>query len=235
MSARDPIRSACHSQSDPEDNPFHFFSLLSHFKSPVCVRNSHGDFIYFNDEFSECIKGYEYNSKHWFSHLSIEQQLEFSSAELTSFMSSEAVVVLNFLIKTEYYWVVSFSSLHIGSEIYSVWNFYKRIDYKNETRVNSLSGFFSIKEKVDMSCIFKPGHWQVFCLYVSGFSHEFIGLLLNISPDTSKNRISKIHSSINIRSRDELIIYVISNDLHDQVKAYSLTLINIGVARLLRK
>ena len=69
MSARDLMRSSDSSQSQQEATRFKIFDNS---EVPICIRNSSGVFVYSNHNFSNVIKGCEYDSAYWFEKLPLE-------------------------------------------------------------------------------------------------------------------------------------------------------------------
>lgn len=224
MSARDPILSSSARQSELATDSYLFLSNLEY---PLCLRSLDGEFLYSNPKFAECIKGYEYSIEDWFNRLPVETRCELLSCELDSLISPNIATFMNLDIEQSYKFCVLFYKIMIDSIEYVAWSFFDKLLFIE-------SGFYSgLKRKIKSlesrhpAIVLEPPCYNVFCLYFSGFTHEFTSSLLRINVGTSKNRISKAYSLFGISGRDEMILFLKSNSYLQSVMDHAFNLIRI--------
>lgn len=224
MSARDPILSSSARQSELTTDSYVFLSNLEY---PLCLRNLDGEFVYTNSKFVEYIKGYEYSITEWFNRLPVETRCELLSCELGALASPNIGTFMNLDIEKSYQYCVLFYKIVIDGTEYATWSFFDKLLFKE-------NGFyFGLKRKIksldsrNPAIVLEPPYYKVFCLYFSGFSHEFISSLLKVNVGTSKNRISKAYSIFGISGRDEMILYLKSNSYLHSVIDHAFYLISI--------
>lgn len=228
MSARDPIRSACPSQSDSQSKlDFDIFSIFSHYETPVCIRDSKGFFVYSNEMFSEYIKGYEYDSAFWFDRLPVDLKCNLLMSELDALSDSKSVVLNNLIIDTSFHWYVFFQRISIHNVNFIVWVFIKDVFFNDQVMCKRITKDFIVKGVGNPALILEPGVYQNFCLYFSGFSHEFISNLLGVTLGTSKKRVSKAYALLGTSGRDEMILYLKVNSFLHGVQNYAFELIGL--------
>lgn len=230
MSATDRNHSQSSSQSESKLGHFKSFDFI---QSPVCIRDAHGNFVYFNDKFKESIKGTQFSCERWFSLLPVELQYGFVSNELTAFNDRNIAATIEVIIEMHYHWYVLFESFTLNSQMYVVWRFFNKIMSSKVSANDGLKKIALGKNAIDPMAVLEPGYLQVFCLYFSGFSHEFISTVLGITTTTSKKRVSKIYSRFGVFNRDDMIVYMHSNQLYVRVNQFAIELIKNNVEKLL--
>lgn len=211
------------SQSGSNVNYFHIFDSTA---TPVCVRSAHGNFVYSNLKFDEYIKGNEFSCEKWFGKLPIELQYNFVSSELSAFTDDNVAVTLKFFKDSTYEWHVLFEPYVFNGGMFVIWRFFKELIPIELTLNHDVKIFPFTKNAINPCLILEPGYMQVFSLYFSGFSHDFISSVLMVSTTTSKNRISKIYNKFGIYNRDSMLLYLHANKMYGRINEYALTLIN---------
>ncbi|EAX1823558.1 hypothetical protein [Pseudocitrobacter faecalis] len=223
MSARDLMRYSDLSQSPQIHSCFEIFSQM---EVPVCIRNSHGEFVFSNSLFSEYIKGSEYEASFWFGKLPFELQCAILNKELDAQANPQMTVIKSVIIDDTFHWYILFQVIKSESESFIVWSFVKDLVFSGGSLRSIENTKLKIKDSLNPALVLEPGVYKTFCLYFSGFSHEFIAKLLGVGVGTSKNRISKSYSLMGIYGRDSMIIYLQSNSYLHGIQMYAFELIN---------
>lgn len=223
MSARDPILSSSSRQSELMTDSYVFLSNLEY---PICLRNLDGDFVYTNLKFIECIKGYEYSILEWFNRLPVETRCELLSCELDSLISPNVATFMNLYIEQSYQFCVLFNKVMIDGTEYISWSFFDKLLFKENSFFSGLKRKIKTLESRHPALVLEPPCYNVFCLYFSGFTHEFSSSLLGVNVGTSKNRISKAYSLFGISGKDEMILFLESNSYLKSVIDHAFSLIS---------
>jgi len=223
MSARDPILSSSSRQSElAADSSV----LLSSLEYPLCLRSLNGDFVYSNMKFSECIKGFEYSISEWFERLPVETRCQMLSCELDALSSPNLATFMNLNVERIYQFSVLFNNVVVNKTMYISWSFFDKLIFKENNSYFRLGTKIKSLDKRNPAVILEPAYYKVFCLYFSGFTHDFISSLLKINVGTSKNRVSKAYSLIGIIGRDEMVLYLKTNSYFESVLDYAFHLIS---------
>ena len=203
MSARDLMRSSDSSQSQQEATRFKIFDNS---EIPICIRNSSGVFVYSNHNFSNVIKGCEYDSAYWFEKLPLEIKCLLLESEVEALANADVAMIKSVIIEGSFYWCVLFQVIYINSEIFIAWSFLKDVVFSslNSKYISYVAG--DVNYLKNPALVLEPGVYQSFCLFFSGFSHEFISKLLCVTSGTSKNRISKSYSIMGVDNKDDMIL-----------------------------
>ncbi|MFK3915110.1 hypothetical protein ACI2JI_24005 [Enterobacter cancerogenus] len=231
MSARDLMRSSDSSQSQQEATRFKIFDNS---EVPICIRNSSGVFVYSNHNFSNVIKGCEYDSAYWFEKLPLELKCALLEKEVDALANPDMAIIKSFVIEDYFYWCVLFQVVCIDSESYILWHFIRDVVFSqaNGRDLNHIvNDVFEIKNP---ALVLEPGVYQSFCLFFSGFTHDFISRLLSVTSGASKKRISKAYSIMEIDSKDDMILYLKTHSFLPSIHRYAFELIN-SKCNLLRK
>ncbi|RSB26232.1 hypothetical protein [Enterobacter cloacae] len=231
MSARDLMRSSDSSQSQQEATRFKIFDNS---EIPICIRNSSGVFVYSNHNFSNVIKGCEYDSAYWFEKLPLEIKCLLLESEVEALANADVAMIKSVIIEGSFYWCVLFQVIYINSEIFIAWSFLKDVVFSslNSKCISYVAGDVSYLK--NPALLLEPGVYQSFCLFFSGFSHEFISRLLCVTSGTSKNRISKSYSIMGVDNKDDMILYLKANSFLPSVHRYAFELISAKCSHLLK-
>ncbi|WP_336819720.1 MULTISPECIES: hypothetical protein [unclassified Cedecea] len=231
MSARDLMRSSDSSQSQQEATGFKIFDNS---EIPICIRNSSGVFVYSNHNFSNVIKGCEYDSAFWFEKLPLEIKCLLLESEVEALANADVAMIKSVIIEGSFYWCVLFQVIYINSEIFIAWSFLKDVVFSslNSKCISYVAGDVSYLK--NPALVLEPGVYQSFCLFFSGFSHEFISKLLCVTSGTSKNRISKSYSIMGVDNKDDMILYLKANSFLPSVHRYAFELISAKCSHLLK-
>ena len=223
MSARDLMRSSDSSQSQQEATRFKIFDNS---EVPICIRNSSGVFVYSNHNFSNVIKGCEYDSAYWFEKLPLEIKCLLLESEVEALANADVAMIKSVIIEGSFYWCVLFQVIHINSEIFIAWSFLKDVVFSslNSKYISYVAG--DVNYLKNPALVLEPGVYQSFCLFFSGFSHEFISKLLCVTSGTSKNRISKSYSIMGVDNKDDMLLYLKANSFLPSVHRYAFELIS---------
>ena len=223
MSARDLMRSSDSSQSQQEATRFKIFDNS---EIPICIRNSSGVFVYSNHNFSNVIKGCEYDSAYWFEKLPLEIKCLLLASEVEALANADVAMIKSVIIEGSFYWCVLFQVIHINSEIFIAWSFLKDVVFSslNSKCISYAAG--DVNYLKNPALVLEPGVYQSFCLFFSGFSHEFISKLLCVTSGTSKNRISKSYSIMGVDNKDDMLLYLTANSFLLSVHRYAFELIS---------
>lgn len=223
MSARDSMRSSDSSQSQQEATRFKIFDNS---EVPICIRNSSGVFVYSNHNFSNVIKGCEYDSAYWFEKLPLEIKCLLLASEVEALANADVAMIKSVIIEGSFYWCVLFQVIHINSEIFIAWSFLKDVVFSslNSKCISYAAG--DVNYLKNPALVLEPGVYQSFCLFFSGFSHEFISKLLCVTSGTSKNRISKSYSIMGVDNKDDMLLYLKANSFLPSVHRYAFELIS---------
>ena len=223
MSARDLMRSSDSSQSQQEATRFKIFDNS---EIPICIRNSSGVFVYSNHNFSNVIKGCEYDSAYWFEKLPLEIKCLLLESEVEALANADVAMIKSVIIEGSFYWCVLFQVIYINSEIFIAWSFLKDVVFSslNSKYISYVAG--DVNYLKNPALVLEPGVYQSFCLFFSGFSHEFISKLLCVTSGTSKNRISKSYSIMGVDNKDDMILYLKANSFLPSVHRYAFELIS---------
>lgn len=222
MSARDLMRSSDSSQSLQDASGFKLFDKS---EVPICVRNSSGHFVYSNSAFSDVIKGSEYDAAYWFEKLPLELKCTLLEKEVDALASPDLAIIKSVMVDDYFYWCVLFRVIFVNSERYVTWCFIKDVVFDSEN-VRCLShGLNHTYDVKNPALVLEPGVYQSFCLFFSGFTHEFIARLLSVTSGTSKNRISKSYSVMGVENKDDMILYLKVNSFLSGVHRYAFELI----------
>ena len=223
MSARDLMRSSDSSQSQQEATRFKIFDNS---EVPICIRNSSGVFVYSNHNFSNVIKGCEYDSAYWFEKLPLEIKCLLLASEVEALANADVAMIKSVIIEGAFYWCVLFQVIHINSEIFIAWSFLKDVVFSslNSKCISYAAG--DVNYLKNPALVLEPGVYQSFCLFFSGFSHEFISKLLCVTSGTSKNRISKSYSIMGVDNKDDMLLYLKANSFLPSVHRYAFELIS---------
>ena len=231
MSARDLMRSSDSSQSQQEATRFRIFDNS---EIPICIRNSSGVFVYSNHNFSNVIKGCEYDSAYWFEKLPLEIKCLLLESEVEALANADVAMIKSVIIEGSFYWCVLFQVIYINSEIFIAWSFLKDVVFSslNSKYISYVAG--DVNYLKNPALVLEPGVYQSFCLFFSGFSHEFISKLLCVTSGTSKNRISKSYSIMGVDNKDDMILYLKANSFLPSVHRYAFELIRAKCTHLLK-
>lgn len=231
MSARDLMRSSDSSQSQQEATRFKIFDNS---EIPICIRNSSGVFVYSNHNFSNVIKGCEYDSAYWFEKLPLEIKCLLLESEVEALANADVAMIKSVIIEGSFYWCVLFQVIYINSEIFIAWSFLKDVVFSslNSKYISIVAG--DVNYLKNPALVLEPGVYQSFCLFFSGFSHEFISKLLCVTSGTSKNRISKSYSIMGVDNKDDMILYLKANSFLPSVHRYAFELISAKCSHLLK-
>lgn len=231
MSARDLMRSSDSSQSQQEATRFKIFDNS---EVPICIRNSSGVFVYSNHNFSNVIKGCEYDSAYWFEKLPLEIKCLLLASEVEALANADVAMIKSVIIEGSFYWCVLFQVIHINSEIFIAWSFLKDVVFSslNSKCISYAAG--DVNYLKNPALVLEPGVYQSFCLFFSGFSHEFISKLLCVTSGTSKNRISKSYSIMGVDNKDDMLLYLKANSFLPSVHRYAFELISAKCSHLLK-
>ncbi|HDT2083209.1 hypothetical protein NDY21_24870 [Enterobacter roggenkampii] len=231
MSARDLMRSSDSSQSQQEATRFKIFDNS---EIPICIRNSSGVFVYSNHNFSNVIKGCEYDSAYWFEKLPLEIKCLLLESEVEALANADVAMIKSVIIEGSFYWCVLFQVIYINSEIFIAWSFLKDVVFSslNSKYISYVAG--DVNYLKNPALVLEPGVYQSFCLFFSGFSHEFISKLLCVTSGTSKNRISKSYSIMGVDNKDDMILYLKANSFLPSVHRYAFELISAKCSHLLK-
>ena len=231
MSARDLMRSSDSSQSQQEATRFRIFDNS---EIPICIRNSSGVFVYSNHNFSNVIKGCEYDSAYWFEKLPLEIKCLLLESEVEALANADVAMIKSVIIEGSFYWCVLFQVIYINSEIFIAWSFLKDVVFSslNSKYISYVAG--DVNYLKNPALVLEPGVYQSFCLFFSGFSHEFISKLLCVTSGTSKNRISKSYSIMGVDNKDDMILYLKANSFLPSVHRYAFELISAKCTHLLK-
>ncbi|HIE1239986.1 TPA: hypothetical protein ACXJU5_004118 [Enterobacter ludwigii] len=231
MSARDLMRSSDSSQSQQEATRFKIFDNS---EIPICIRNSSGVFVYSNHNFSNVIKGCEYDSAYWFEKLPLEIKCLLLESEVEALANADVAMIKSVIIEGSFYWCVLFQVIYINSEIFIAWSFLKDVVFSslNSKYISYVAG--DVNYLKNPALVLEPGVYQSFCLFFSGFSHEFISKLLCVTSGTSKNRISKSYSIMGVDNKDDMILYLKANSFLPSVHRYAFELISAKCTHLLK-
>ena len=223
MSARDLMRSSDSSQSQQEATRFKIFDNS---EIPICIRNSSGVFVYSNHNFSNVIKGCEYDSAYWFEKLPLEIKCLLLASEVEALANADVAMIKSVIIEGSFYWCVLFQVIYINSEIFIAWSFLKDVVFSslNSKYISYVAG--DVNYLKNPALVLEPGVYQSFCLFFSGFSHEFISKLLCVTSGTSKNRISKSYSIMGVDNKDDMLLYLKANSFLPSVHRYAFELIS---------
>ena len=229
MSARDLMRSSDSSQSQQEATRFKIFDNS---EIPICIRNSSGVFVYSNHNFSNVIKGCEYDSAYWFEKLPLEIKCLLLESEVEALANADVAMIKSVIIEGSFYWCVLFQVIYINSEIFIAWSFLKDVVFSslNSKYISYVAG--DVNYLKNPALVLEPGVYQSFCLFFSGFSHEFISKLLCVTSGTSKNRISKSYSIMGVDNKDDMILYLKANSFLPSVHRYAFELISAKCSHL---
>jgi len=222
MSARDPIRSSVISQSSLTEN---LFTIFTSTEMPVCIRDGNGNFIFNNSVFTEFIKGFEYSVDVWFKKLPMHIQLELLKCEIDLLSNSGSVVISKAFMEHSFDCYVLLQKITIGDRNFTAWLFLKKVLYSGEVLIPELNKFFRGREIKNPALTLEVNVYQTFCLYFSGFSHEFISGLLGVTRSASKKRISKAYTLLNINGKDEMLLFLRANSFLHDVHKYAFLII----------
>lgn len=222
MSARDPIRSSAISQSSLAENLFRIYSSSA---TPVCIRDGEGSFIYNNFVFTEFIKGFEYSVDIWFDKLPSYIRLELLKCEIDLLSISESIVLSKAFMEHSFDCYVLLQKITIDNHTFTAWHFVKKVLHSGEVSIPELNKVFRGREVKNPALTMEANVYQTFCLYFTGFSHEFISGLLGVTPSASKKRISKAYTLLNINSKDEMLLFLRANSFLDNVHKYAFLII----------
>lgn len=223
MSARDPIRSSSARQSNLMRDHYLFLSAIDY---PLCLRSAEGDFLYSNAKFTEDVKGYEYNEKAWFEKLPIHVQLELLKCELELLANSDCVVLSKVFIDHSFECSVLFLKTILEGRVFASWLFIKGVIYTDSMILPESKKRFRGKELVNPVLVLEPNVYQTFCLFFSGFSHDFIAGILGVSVNATKKRISKSYQILDIGSKDEMILYLRAGSYFQNIHDTAFRIIN---------
>lgn len=162
MSARDLMRSSDSSQSQQEATRFKIFDNS---EIPICIRNSSGVFVYSNHNFSNVIKGCEYDSAYWFEKLPLEIKCLLLASEVEALANADVAMIKSVIIEGSFYWCVLFQVIHINSEIFIAWSFLKDVVFSslNSKCISYAAG--DVNYLKNPALVLEPGVYQSFCLF----------------------------------------------------------------------
>ncbi|EJK1259033.1 hypothetical protein NKZ99_004234 [Salmonella enterica] len=223
MSARDLMRSSECSQSLEVQS---CFNLYIQAEMPVCIRDSFGNFVFSNPLFSEYIKGSEYDASFWFSKIPLSLQHAILKKELDALANPQMAVIKSVIMDGNFHWYILFQVLRINSHNYIRWSFVKDVVFSGGSLRSIETARVRKRDSLNPALVLEPGVYKTFCLYFSGFSHEFSSRLLGVGLGTSKKRISKAYSLMGIDGRDEMIIYLQANSYLHGIQMYAFELIH---------
>lgn len=189
-------------------------------KYPVCVRLESGSFIGSNPGFLQSMKCKPDDYEKWFSHLALDAQVSFLSAEVNAFSACNGVSLINELCINNIIWDISVEILNVDNINFFVWRFFERNIF-NDVRVNNKYLKFGIS--------MQNSFWKIMP-YLAGFSHVYSSRYMNISIDRSKKLSGKFMEFHNFSNRDQWLqysmvsgeIFILYKKLTDYIKSHGL-------------
>ncbi|HAW3343579.1 TPA: conjugal transfer transcriptional regulator TraJ [Escherichia coli] len=183
------------------------------FPIPACIRNTNGDFVSYNTNFSkEFIRTIDI--KEWFYSLPVQVATSFLREELDAMSLPSSMNKIQNVTIGDKLWLVQFIPLMYGEVVNVLWLFF----CKNSNMIlDSCRGLLSnitnnrILEFKNKSTEIQ---WKVFILYSFGFCHESIASLLSITNGTSRNAISEVYNFFGIRSKHNLLMIFHTSGMH---------------------
>lgn len=224
MSAHDHM---CYSESSQSELAGCNFSIYSQSETPICIRDSNGNFVYSNAMFSECVKGTEYTSEFWFSKLDGDMQYILLARELETLANPLTASVIKVVIDGSYHWHVLFQVSRINGTDFIIWSFLNNVIVYKETMTASGIRLPSVLNVVHPALSLESQDYEAFCLFFSGLSHKCISKYLGITPATSRNRIARAYERIGLSDRDSMILYLNVNSFLPSIHAYASSLIKM--------
>lgn len=148
------------------------------------------------------------------------------ASEVEALANADVAMIKSVIIEGSFYWCVLFQVIHINSEIFIAWSFLKDVVFSslNSKCISYAAG--DVNYLKNPALVLEPGVYQSFCLFFSGFSHEFISKLLCVTSGTSKNRISKSYSIMGVDNKDDMLLYLKANSFLPSVHRYAFELIS---------
>ncbi|EBT2496011.1 conjugal transfer transcriptional regulator TraJ [Escherichia coli] len=187
--------------------------LVDIFSIPACIRNTNGDFVGYNANFSkEFIRTIDI--KEWFYSLPVQVATLLLREELDAMSLPSTMNKVQRVTIGDKLWLVQFLPLTYGETVNVLWLFFREnFNVIVESRRGLLSNITKnrILEFKNKSTEIQ---WKVFILYSFGFCHESIASLLSITNGSSRNAISEAYKFFGIRSKHHLLMFFHASGMH---------------------